>query len=63
MKLTYYDETKNMAHDSQIVRSKETPKLSHGKPSQRQASDTYPPMNVLDQDRHEDLKYGHVFGL
>ena len=63
MNSTYYDETKEKAHDSQIVKAKENPKLSHGGSSQRQASGTYPPMNVLDQDRHEDLKYGHVFAL
>ena len=38
--ITHYDETKKMAHDSQIVRAKENLKLSHGGPSQRQASGT-----------------------
>ena len=28
--LTHYDETKKMAHGSQIVRAKENLKLSHG---------------------------------
>ena len=40
------------AHDSQIVRAKENPKVSHGGPSQRQASDTSPSMNVLGQRHH-----------
>ena len=30
IKLTHYDNTKKMTHDSQIVRAKETLKLSHG---------------------------------
>ena len=30
IKLTLHDETKKMAHDSQIVRAKENLKLSHG---------------------------------
>ena len=30
IKLTHHDETKKMAHDSQIVRAKENLKLSHG---------------------------------
>ena len=32
---THHDETKKMAHDSQIVRAKENLKLSHGWPSCR----------------------------
>ena len=35
IKLTHYDETKKMAHDSQIVRAKEYFTLSHGGPSYR----------------------------
>ena len=35
IKLTHYDETKKMAHDSQIARAKENLKLSHGGPSYR----------------------------
>ena len=31
IKLTHYDKTMKMAHDSQIVRAKENIKLSHGK--------------------------------
>ena len=38
IKLTHYDETKKTAHDSQIFRATENLKLSHGGPSQRQAS-------------------------
>ena len=30
IKLTHHDETKKRAHDSQIVRAKEKPKLSNG---------------------------------
>ena len=35
IKLTYHDETKKRAHDSQIVRAKENLKLSHGGSSYR----------------------------
>ena len=35
IKLTHYDETKKGAHDSQKVRAKENPKLSHGGSSYR----------------------------
>ena len=52
MQLTYYDETKIMTLSSQISRAKENLKLSHGGASQRQASDTKPPMKVLGQGRH-----------
>ena len=37
IKLTYYDDTKKRVHDSQIVRAKESFKLSYGGPSHRQA--------------------------
>ena len=47
IKLTHYDETKKKAHDSQIARAKENPKLSHGGPSHRQASDTNPPIKAF----------------
>ena len=40
------------AHDSQIVRAKETLKLSLVVPSQEQASDTSQPIKALCQDRH-----------
>ena len=41
IKLTHYDETKKRAHDSQVAMiAKEDLKLSHGGPSQRQASGT-----------------------
>ena len=40
IKLTHYDGTKKMAHNSQIVRTKENHKLSYGGLSQRQASGT-----------------------
>ena len=33
IKLTHHDETKERAHDSQIVRAKENLKLSHGGPA------------------------------
>ena len=35
MKLTRNDKTKKRAHDSEIIRAKENPKLSHGGPSYR----------------------------
>ena len=38
IKSTHYDETKKRTHDTQIVRAKENLTLSHGGPSQRQAS-------------------------
>ena len=47
--ITYFDETKKMAHDWQRVRAKENLMLrprSVG-PRQRQASGTNPPMTVL----------------
>ena len=40
LKLTCYEETKKMAHNSQTVRSKENPWLSIGWPSQRHALGT-----------------------
>ena len=41
VKLTHYDETQKMAHESQIAMiAKENLKLSHSGPSQRQASGT-----------------------
>ena len=40
IKLTHSDETNKWDHDSQIVRPKENLKVSHGGPSQRQASGT-----------------------
>ena len=40
IKLTRYDETKNVVRDSQIVRDNENLKLSYGGPSQGQASGT-----------------------
>ena len=50
--LTYYDDTKKMAHDSQVVRANENLKLNHGGPSQRPASGTNPPMKNLGQALH-----------
>ena len=44
IKLLHYDKTKKTAHDSQIVGAKENLNLSHGEPSQRQASETNSPM-------------------
>ena len=35
IKLKHYDDTKEKAHDSQIVRAKENLKLSQGGPNQR----------------------------
>ena len=52
IKLTLHDETKKMAHDSQIVRAKENPKLSQGGSSYRWASGTNPPIKALRQSRH-----------
>ena len=40
IKLTHYDDTKKIAHDSQIVRAKKNLKLSYSGPSQRQALGT-----------------------
>ena len=50
--LTHYDETKNKARDSQIVRAKENLKLSHGGSSYRYASDTNPQIKALRQSLH-----------
>ena len=41
-----------MAHDSQIVWSKENLKLSYGGPSQRQASGSNQQIKALCQGRH-----------
>ena len=51
IKLTYYNDTKIMVHDSQIVRIKENLKISYGGPSQRKASDTNQRIKVLRQGR------------
>ena len=50
-KLTHYDETKNRARHSQIVRAKENLKLSHGGSSYRYASGTNP-RKALRQSLH-----------
>ena len=42
-KIQNKEQTQKWAHDSQIVRAKENLKLSHGEPSQRQASGTNQP--------------------
>ena len=47
---------KKIAHDSQIVRAKENLKLSHGWPSQRQASGTNQQMKALRPGHHRVLK-------
>ena len=52
IKLTHYDGTKKRVHDPQIVKAKENFKLSHGGPSQRQASGTNQPIEALLQDHH-----------
>ena len=52
LKLTHYDETKKRAHDSQLVRTKVNLKLSHSRPSQRQASATNQRVEALRQGRH-----------
>ena len=52
IKLTHYDETTKMAHDSQIVRAKESLKLSHGGSSYRCALGTNLPIKALHQSRH-----------
>ena len=41
-----------MARDSQIVRAKENPKLSHGGLRYTHASGTNPPIKALRQSRH-----------
>ena len=48
----HYDETEKRAHDSQIVRTKETLKLNHGGPSYSQAPGTHPQIKALRQGRH-----------
>ena len=49
--IPYHDETKKRAIASQTVRTKESLQLSHGRLSQRQASDNSPLMKVLGQHR------------
>ena len=48
----HYDETEKRTYDSQIVRAKENPKLSHGGPSYSQESGTNPLIKALCQIRH-----------
>ena len=48
IKLTNNGETKNRAHDLQIVRANETLKMSHGGSSHRQASGTNRPSKAKD---------------
>ena len=50
--LTYCDETKKKALNSQTVRAKENTQLSHGGLSHRQTSGTDPLMKVLCQCHH-----------
>ena len=45
-------ETKSRAHDPDIVGAKEDLKLSHGGPSQRQASDTNLTFKAFRQSHH-----------
>ena len=52
MKLTQYDDTKKRALDSQIVRAKETLKLSYGGPGMLQASGTKQRIKPLRQGHH-----------
>ena len=59
IKLTHYDETKKRAHDSRIVRAKETLKLSYIWPRQRQASSTSQRIKALRQGRHWILSLTH----
>ena len=51
IKLTHYDDTKKIAHGSQIVRGKENLKLSYGRPIQQQASSTNQKIKALCQSR------------
>ena len=51
IKLAHFDETKTLAHDSQIAELKKT-SLNHGWPSQRHAPGSNHPMIVLRQGRH-----------
>ena len=50
--ITHYDGTKKRARDSQIARAKVNPKLSHGGPSQRQASGANQPIKTSRQGCH-----------
>ena len=52
IKLSHYDDTKESAHDSQIVRPKENLKLSYNGPSQRQASGTHQRVKTLRRGSH-----------
>ena len=51
-KTNYYDRTKKVAYDSQIVRTKENLKLGHGGTSQIHVSGSKPLIEVLDQGFH-----------
>ena len=52
IKLTHSDDTKKRAHDSQIVRARESLRLSYGGTSQRQISSTNQRIKSLRQSRH-----------
>ena len=56
IKLKHYDETKNRAHHSQIVRAKENLKLSHDGPIHRQASGTNQRIKALRQGLQLSLR-------
>ena len=46
-RVKHYDEAKKMSDDTKLVRVKENMNLSHGGPSQRQASDTNQQIKAL----------------
>ena len=52
IKFTHYDVSKKRAHDPQLVRATENPKLSYGVPSQGQASGTNQRIKALRQGGH-----------
>ena len=57
IKLTHYDETKKMAHDSKIVRATENVKFDHVGPSQRQSSGANQLVKALHQGRYSVLTH------
>ena len=62
IKLTDYDETKKRAHHPKRFRAKENVKLSHGGPSNRQASGTKLPLKALRGSRHNYIQKWILLG-
>ena len=56
MKVTNYDKTKKMAHDSQIVRANKKLKLSYGRPSQQKHQASTNGLKLYVRDLGQDVR-------